>query len=94
MFYNCIKFTGKGLNSWKPIKDSDMECMFSACENFNCDLSGWDVSNVKDMNCMFYGCTKFMGRGLDEWKPIKCENMKSMFNECSSLTTYPIWYKE
>ena len=30
--------------------------MFKYCENFNCDLSNWDVSKVKDMTNIFYGC--------------------------------------
>jgi len=85
MFYDCIKFTGEGLNNWKPIKNSDMHSMFLHCKNFDCDLSGWDVSNVNDMGEMFKDCTKFMGRGLDEWKPIKCENMHSMFNYCKKF---------
>ena len=33
-----------------------MYSMFWNCENFNSDLSKWDVSNVKDMSDMFYKC--------------------------------------
>jgi len=93
MFDNCKKFTGKGLENWKSIKCIDMNCMFYNCVNFDCDLSGWDVSNVEDMGGMFYGCKNFIGRGLDEWKPIKCKNKIGMFDECSSLIKKPRWYK-
>ena len=30
--------------------------MFYGCENFNQDISSWDVSNVKDNSFMFKKC--------------------------------------
>ena len=33
-----------------------MSGMFEECENFNCNLSKWDVSSVKNMVEMFDGC--------------------------------------
>jgi len=94
MFDNCKKLTGKGLENWKPIKCNNMGHMFIGCTNFDCNLSGWDVSNVKNMRFMFFNCTKFRGKGLNEWKPIKCEYMGHMFDKCNSLNSYPIWYKK
>ena len=41
--------------------------MFKYCENFNCDLSNWDVSKVKDMTNIFYGCIALKN------KPSWCE---------------------
>ena len=93
MFYNCEKFNSD-LSGWDVNNVEDMCCMFSGCYNFNCDLSGWDVSNVEDLDFMFYNCKKFTGRGLDEWKPIKCKYKGYMFDECNSLTKYPRWYKK
>jgi hypothetical protein len=43
---------------------------------------------------MFYDCKKFTGKGLEDWKPIKCEDMFNIFDECSSLNNYPSWYKK
>jgi surface protein len=92
LFFNCINFTGEGLENWKPIKCKDMHNMFKNCYNFDCNLSGWDVSNVKNMRFMFFNCTKFTGQGLENWKPIKCKYIGYIFDECSSLNSYPIWY--
>ena len=33
-----------------------MYSVFYCCENFNYDLSNWDVSNVNNMKDMFYNC--------------------------------------
>ncbi len=33
-----------------------MSFMFHNCENFNSDLSKWDVSKVENMSWMFDGC--------------------------------------
>ena len=30
--------------------------LFRYCEEFNCDLSNWDVSNVNNMEDIFYNC--------------------------------------
>lgn len=43
-----------------------MRCMFSCCEDFNGDLSKWNVSNVTDMTNTFYGCKAFNG-DLSKW---------------------------
>jgi len=93
MFKDCTKFTGKGLENWKPIKCEDMGCMFYNCVNFDSDLSGWNISNVEYMGEMFKNCTIFTGNGLDEWKPIKCKDISHMFDKCNSLNNYPSWYK-
>ena len=34
---------------------------------------------------MFYKCINFTGKGLDNWKPIKCKNMKFMFQSCKKF---------
>ena len=38
-------------------KRLNMDFMFIYCENFNCDLSKWNISNTN--NYMFEGCDKF-----------------------------------
>ena len=52
-----------------------------AFENFNGDISEWDVSNVIDMGNMFNGCTKFNG-DLSRWDVSKVKNMTQMFYGC------------
>ena len=59
--------------------------MFDKCENFDCDLSNWDVRKVKDMNGMFYECSNFTGKGLDKWKLNNIRNINNMFSYCTNL---------
>ena len=35
---------------------ANMQWMFSGCENFNQDISNWDVSKVEDKDNMFNKC--------------------------------------
>jgi surface protein len=58
--------------------------MFYDCENFNCDLSQWNVSNVKDMECMFQGCKNF-NCGLNSWDVSNVKNMGAMFYDCENF---------
>lgn len=44
--------------------------MFEECENFNCDLSKWDISNVENMLDMFRDCIKF-NCDLSKWNVSK-----------------------
>ena len=66
--------------------------MFKRCENFNCDLSNWDVSNVETMIEMFYCCKKFTGKGLENWNISKVKNTDNMFDNCMKLKKIPSWY--
>ena len=67
--------------------------MFYNCENFNCDLSNWDVSNVKNMICMFKFCKKFTGEGLENWNISNAKSMNYIFDGYTSLKNKPSWYK-
>ena len=64
--------------------------MFYECENFNCDLSKWNVSNVTDMSGMFYNCVNF-NANLSKWNVSNVEYMNSMFYGCKSLKNKPTW---
>ena len=65
--------------------------MFAGCENFNCDLSNWDMSNVTDMGYAFIDCEKFKGKGLENWNVSNVTSMRRMFDGCNKLTI-PDWY--
>ena len=57
--------------------------MFYRCENFDCDLSKWDVSNVEKIDHMFCECRIFIGKGLDNWNiSKKVVDMSNMFDGC------------
>ncbi|WP_010252670.1 BspA family leucine-rich repeat surface protein [Myroides injenensis] len=66
----------------KEVKD--MSRMFAGAENFNGDLSDWDVSKVRDMSWMFSGASSFNG-DLSDWDVSKVTNMSSMFSGASSF---------
>ena len=44
-----------------------MNELFKDQQNFNDDISGWNVSGVTDMNDMFAGASPF-NQGLSNWK--------------------------
>ena len=60
--------------------------MFYFCENFDCDLSRWNVSNVENMSYMFNKCYKFEGKGLENWDVSNLKRWENMFNECAKLS--------
>ena len=65
--------------------------MFQGCENFNSDLSKWDVSSVKDMYAMFWDCENF-NSDLSNWDVSNVTDMRNMFYSCDSLKNKPSWY--
>ena len=60
MFYNCIKFEGKGIENWDVSKVENMCSTFLDCINFNCNLNKWNVSNITKMRNIFDGCTSLI----------------------------------
>ena len=58
MFFDCYKFTGKGLENWDVSNAKDISYMFQFCYDLDCDLSSWDVSSVTNMRDMFNDCDK------------------------------------
>ena len=75
-----------GLENWDVSNVKNMEGMFSACKNFNSDLSKWNVSNVENMYGMFAGCQSF-NSDLSKWSVSKVENMESMFDNCKTFNS-------
>ena len=70
-----------------------MVSLFANCENFDCDLSKWNVRKVENMSGMFFYCTKFKGIGLEKWNVKKGKDMSYMFDECTSIKKLPSWYE-
>ena len=50
-------------------------------ENFNEDISSWDVSNVTNMEDMFYSASSF-NQPLEKWDVSNVTNMEYMFLIC------------
>ena len=77
------------LNDIDVSKIENMSYMFCAIgnkifEDFNGDVSMWNVSNVKNMECMFWGCVQFNG-DMSEWDVSNVTDMSSMFSKCENF---------
>ena len=64
-------------------KITDISYLFYM-DNFNGDISKWDVSNVKDMMGTFYECKSF-NQPLNNWEVSNVTNMDGMFYGCESF---------
>ena len=64
----------------------DANGMFSNTDNFNSDISGWDVSNVTNMSGMFRRAWKF-DSDISDWDVSKVFSMGSMFRVASSFNS-------
>ncbi|MBS8122417.1 BspA family leucine-rich repeat surface protein, partial [Candidatus Vampirococcus lugosii] len=63
---------------------TDMKFMFLEKENFNQDISNWDVSNVTDMRGMF-GHAKSFNQDIGNWDVSNVTNMKGVFIHAKSF---------
>jgi surface protein len=81
------------LNDIDTSKITDMSNLFNTdddydgnkiFEQFNGDISMWNVSNVTNMGFMFYGCKKF-NCDLSKWNVSKVDNMYCMFYGCTDF---------
>ncbi|MEX0315794.1 MAG: BspA family leucine-rich repeat surface protein, partial [Allomuricauda sp.] len=64
---------------------NDLSGMFSYCDSFNGDLSGWNLENVESMYRMFFEATSFTGLGLETWDTQNVTTMQNMFANASSF---------
>ena len=62
----------------------DMSELFAHFNNFNGDISSWNVSNVTDMSFMFYNCKNF-NQDISKWNVSKVKDMSEMFYWCSKF---------
>ena len=69
-----------------------MAYMFQGCNNFNQDISEWDVSNVTDMSFMFCWCESF-NQDISKWNVSKVKNNILMFHNCSIKEEYKPKFK-
>ena len=58
--------------------------VFNNREEFNGDMSNWDVSNVTNMEYMFDGCESF-NCDISDWDVSNVEYMEYMFHGCKSF---------
>ena len=83
-FYYCEEL--KEVPNYIPSNIRNMSCMFYGCNNFNSDISKWNVSNVQNMYCMFFICEKF-NSDISKWNVSNVKNMSCMFYECEKFNS-------
>ena len=85
MFENCIRFEGKGLETWDVSRVENISRMFNNCEIFDGkSLVLWNLDKVIDMKSVFYRCPS-LNFDVSNWKNdnLTVKNMESMFGFCS-----------
>ena len=84
MFYGCKKMRSN-LTNWKMQNATSTASMFSSCgDDFNIDVSGWDMRNVIDASYMFAWCKGF-NQNISGWRMPKLQNIGSMFIGCEAF---------
>lgn len=58
--------------------------VFDSNQNFNQNISRWNVENVENMTGMFYNATSF-NQPIGKWKITKLNNIDSMFHSAESF---------
>ncbi len=61
-----------------------IDLLFEGREDFNQDISNWDVSNVSNMKGMFAGATSF-NQDISNWDVSNVSNMFAMFDTATSF---------
>ena len=62
--------------------------MFEGTEEFDGDLSPWDVSSVTNMEDMFSRTKAFHGSTISSWDVSNVKSMKEMFSEAWSFNGF------
>ncbi|WP_179019233.1 BspA family leucine-rich repeat surface protein [Winogradskyella forsetii] len=63
---------------------TDLNSMFSLCDNFNQSINHWDVSTITNMRSMFSSCPLY-NQPLDNWDVSNVNNMAWMFRGASAF---------
>ena len=76
-----------GLEQWDTSKVTSFYSTFSYDSNLsNIEaLADWNVGEVINMHEMFWRNGVTTLHGLEDWRPVKAQDMSGLFGECSSL---------
>ena len=85
IFRNCNIFTGKCIENWDTHSVENIKAAFFDDENFNADLSKWNISKVKSTLNLFKGCENFSGEWISNWDVSNIEEMDYMFKGCKNF---------
>ncbi len=72
------------LNNWDVSNIQWMNSMFRNTEQFNGNISGWNVTGAIDMQRMFRNAAAF-DQDLNDWQTENVENMERMFQDAVSF---------
>lgn len=75
-FHNVENLIELPLNISSGVRD--LSKMFYDTQNFNFDISNWDVSEVQNMAHLFSGCLSF-NQDVSDWNVFQTYNMEGMF---------------
>jgi surface protein len=67
--------------------------MFDDAENFNQDISNWNVSNVESMRFMFSGASSF-NQDISNWNVFNIVYKMSIFDDCNINEEYKPRFKK
>ena len=71
---------------------TNMSYLFFDMDNFNGDISKWNVSNVESMAQMFRGCKSF-NQNISNWDVSKVTDIDFMFDYCPIEEKYKPKFK-
>ena len=78
-----LPYTDLTVPNTLPSHVKSTQYMFQNCDEFNQDLSTWDVSNVTDMKGMFKDC-EYFNQSISLWNTANVTDMSYMFDGCYS----------
>lgn len=81
-FSSCVNLTS--VPETLPATVTHLNQTFMGAEQFNGDISGWDVSNVTNMEQAFWGATSF-NQDIGNWDVSSVANMAGVFQSATSF---------
>ncbi len=88
MFLDCDNLVINDLENPSMSRVTSVRQMFASAENFNSDITGWDVSNVEDMSEMLVDANEF-NQNLGVWDVTSVTTMDDMLSFTNlSLANY------
>ncbi len=80
MFNGCLKFN-QPLSNWTlPSPVTSLNGFLQGCEDFNQDISHFNMTNINDIGAMFFGCDDFNATNLQNWERTTAGNTSTMAN--------------
>ena len=83
-FVGCEKLVIEAIDAPDLSQVTNMDRMFSDCDQFNSNINHWDVSNITDMSNLFAYAVNF-NQPLNNWDVSNVVNMERMFYRAVSF---------